>query len=314
MKIHKMAVAAMVALMATLLVAAAGVAQGQVIYDSTVNPQPGNLPSVGAQAYAFNELGDGITFTGTARNAKTVTVTMSSWGCQTGHWYSGDCVTAPGATFSIPITLNIYAAGSPAPGSLIATRTQTFAIPYRPSADNTNCTGTNAGKWYQASSGTCFNGLANNITFDLSSLNIVLPNSVVYGIVYDTTSFGPNPIGTSAACFSSSAGCPYDSLNIALAPVVTVGTKPFFDTLYWNNFYAGNYCDNGLAGTGTFRLDSPTSACWTGLVPAAQFTAAYPTATTKDGCKNNGWQSLSRAGGSPFKNQGDCIQYVNTGK
>lgn len=31
-------------------------------------------------------------------------------------------------------------------------------------------------------------------------------------------------------------------------------------------------------------------------------------------CKNNGWQGLTRADGSIFKNQGDCIQYVNTGK
>jgi hypothetical protein len=31
-------------------------------------------------------------------------------------------------------------------------------------------------------------------------------------------------------------------------------------------------------------------------------------------CKNEGWQHLTRADGSIFKNQGDCIQYVNTGK
>jgi hypothetical protein len=31
-------------------------------------------------------------------------------------------------------------------------------------------------------------------------------------------------------------------------------------------------------------------------------------------CKNQGWQHLTRADGSIFKNQGDCIQYVNTGK
>ena len=30
-------------------------------------------------------------------------------------------------------------------------------------------------------------------------------------------------------------------------------------------------------------------------------------------CKNDGWQHLTRADGSIFKNQGDCIQYVNTG-
>jgi hypothetical protein len=37
-------------------------------------------------------------------------------------------------------------------------------------------------------------------------------------------------------------------------------------------------------------------------------------ATTKDKCKNGGWRSLVRANQSSFKNQGDCIQYVNTGK
>jgi len=31
-------------------------------------------------------------------------------------------------------------------------------------------------------------------------------------------------------------------------------------------------------------------------------------------CKNDGWQQLTRGDGSLFKNQGDCIQYVNTGK
>ncbi len=39
-----------------------------------------------------------------------------------------------------------------------------------------------------------------------------------------------------------------------------------------------------------------------------------PLAVTKDQCKNDGWKTLFRANGSPFKNQGDCIQYANTGK
>jgi hypothetical protein len=34
----------------------------------------------------------------------------------------------------------------------------------------------------------------------------------------------------------------------------------------------------------------------------------------KNDCKNGGWDTLFRADGSSFKNQGDCIQYVNTGK
>ena len=34
----------------------------------------------------------------------------------------------------------------------------------------------------------------------------------------------------------------------------------------------------------------------------------------KDDCKKGGWQRLTRADGTTFKNQGDCIQYFNTGK
>lgn len=40
----------------------------------------------------------------------------------------------------------------------------------------------------------------------------------------------------------------------------------------------------------------------------------FVVATSKDQCKNGGWQNVKRADGSSFKNQGDCIQYVNTGK
>jgi hypothetical protein len=40
----------------------------------------------------------------------------------------------------------------------------------------------------------------------------------------------------------------------------------------------------------------------------------YEVATTKDQCKNGGHNNVTRADGSSFKNQGDCIQYVNNGK
>jgi hypothetical protein len=39
-----------------------------------------------------------------------------------------------------------------------------------------------------------------------------------------------------------------------------------------------------------------------------------PLAVTKAQCMNGGWQTLYRANNTTFKNQGDCIQYVNTGK
>jgi hypothetical protein len=40
----------------------------------------------------------------------------------------------------------------------------------------------------------------------------------------------------------------------------------------------------------------------------------FSVATTATQCKNGGWMSRIRADGSIFRNQGDCIQYVNTGR
>lgn len=314
-------------LMSTLAIAAimifASASRAQVIYDSTTTPLPGNLPSLGVEAYAFTQIGDEVTFTGTARSPRSVTITMSSWACQSGNWFSSSCVTTPGATFQVPITLKIYAAGAPTPGGAILTRTQTFTIPYRPSFDSAHCPNSpgHVGRWYQASTGGCFNGLASNITFDLTSFNLQLPNSVVFGVQYNSSHYGPNPIGDTQPCNSTTAGCPYDSLNVALARTnPSVGSKPFLGTLYWDTSYGPNYCDAGANGTGFFRLDSPGNGCWSDTsplvdpyVPAAQF-IAYTIPSNKDQCKGDGWQSLARAGGSTFKNQGDCIQYVNTGK
>jgi hypothetical protein len=44
------------------------------------------------------------------------------------------------------------------------------------------------------------------------------------------------------------------------------------------------------------------------------YTFEPPVPADKDACKKGGWQALTRADFTPFKNQGDCIQYVNTGK
>ena len=50
------------------------------------------------------------------------------------------------------------------------------------------------------------------------------------------------------------------------------------------------------------------------IVASAEIFSPYDQPQNKDECKKNGWQGLTRADGTPFKNQGDCIQYVNTGK
>jgi hypothetical protein len=50
------------------------------------------------------------------------------------------------------------------------------------------------------------------------------------------------------------------------------------------------------------------------VLASAELYISISVPTDKDQCKNNGWMTLFRPDGSPFKNQGDCIQFVNTGK
>ncbi len=45
-----------------------------------------------------------------------------------------------------------------------------------------------------------------------------------------------------------------------------------------------------------------------------EFAFIVPATMFKDQCKDGGWKYLFRADGTAFKNQGDCIQYANTGK
>jgi hypothetical protein len=299
------------AVVAVLALSGSAMAAGTTIYDNIPHPTPGNVPSQAFEAQSASEFGDQIQFAAGPRVARNVTVLMSSWGCVSGHWYSGDCATPSGSTFNHAITVRFYMVGTGgAVGSLLGSKTQTFAIPYRPSA-SASCTGADAGKW---SNGTnCFNGYATPITFDVSSLALTLPNKVIVSVAYNTSDYGDNPIG-SAPCQSSSGGCGYDSLNVGLADPATnnsVGSNPAPSDAYLSSTYGGAYCDGGAGGTGTFRLDA---GCWTGFKPAIAVTASYPVAGSKDDCKGNGWATLSRADGSAFKNQGDCIQYVNTGK
>ena len=55
----------------------------------------------------------------------------------------------------------------------------------------------------------------------------------------------------------------------------------------------------------------------TELVEGGQLQAAripFPVVTKKDQCKDTDWRWMFRTDGETFKNQGDCVQYVNTGR
>jgi hypothetical protein len=50
------------------------------------------------------------------------------------------------------------------------------------------------------------------------------------------------------------------------------------------------------------------------IAPALGGACGGVEATTASQCKNGGWKTVFRGNGTSFKNQGDCMQYVNTGK
>jgi len=281
---------------------AAPAATSSVLYSSLAPALQGNIPSVGAEAYSFKEFGNQVTLTRSGQIGSVV-VTMSSWGCgQSGGWNTDNCVTVPGTKFTEPITLNIYRApatdpatqpdtvGSGLPGASILSVTKTFSIPYRPSANHAKCVGTSpysgSGAWFDSQLGECFAGMMTNITFSLSSLHVTLPQNIVFGIAYNTSDDGYAPYGDSTTCHGTSQGCGYDSLNIGLSQDPTnlnQGSDPYPGGIY-QNATAGEYCDSGNAGSGTFRFDSPsTTSCWvendgygtTGYyIPAVEFIKA----------------------------------------
>jgi hypothetical protein len=287
-----------VAALSLVLSSGTSFAAGQTaVYNNIPDPTPANVPSVGFEATSTSEFGGQLGFASNERTNPNVTVLMSSWACQTGGWSTRDCVTTPGATFTHPVTLNVYAVGADnEPGALLATQTQTFTMPYRPSTDPTCADGTG----WRAVDGTCYNGKAFPITFSLTGTT--LPDKAIVSVAYDTAHYGAHPLNVTG---------PYDSLNVGTNPAPSVGTAlPTVADAYLNSSAATSYCptsDVGPVQTGTFRLDS---GCWAGYLPAFKVTAgqAGPTVPTdKDQCKKDGWKAF----GNMFKNQGQCVSYTN---
>ncbi len=232
-------------------------------------------PALGFEATATSEFGDEVLLSDTApRTLSELQVAFASYGCSvSGHWNTGDCVTTPGATFTHSITASIYGASiGGVPGALLARVTQDQVILFRPSADSVNCTGTDAGKWFNPagpSGGVCQNSIIEVLTFTFPS-GITLPNQVIWTVAFNTTHYGYTPIGQGAACFSSAGGCGYDSLNVADktypgAPYAGTDVDP--NGAFLNSKSATEYCDGGAGGTGFLRLDTATTGCWADYKP-----------------------------------------------
>jgi hypothetical protein len=246
----------------------------QVILDNTPALLPSNLESDGPEAYGFNEWGPGVQFDGTARKLATATVTMSSFACESGSWdgVPSPCVSTPGHTYAVPITFNVYNVGTGGVvGSLITTKTQVFAIPFRPSGDPIHCPADpsyyapHAVKWWDGTK--CNNGQAVNITFTFSGQ--MLPNTAILGVTFNTRDFGYAPTGVAG---------PTDALNIGMYPSSGVVTAPSVG--HWLPDGSHTYLSVGPAGgpqtpfIGSAPVTSnPGGDNFVGKMPAIQITA-----------------------------------------
>jgi len=105
---------------------------------------------------------------------------------------------------------------------------------------------------------------------------VTVPNNVVWGVAFDTETWGAHPVNYDG---------PFDSLNPAVTPSVSVGTDAnpggaLLDSTeagqYYSCYSGPNYTGALISGcpTGSFR-DDPSG--WVGYVPAAQFVVAPAT-------------------------------------
>jgi hypothetical protein len=246
--------AALLAVTAILAVAT-GTASAAIQYNNIPKTLPGNFASLGFDCCQTSEFGGQVGFASIQRKNPTVTVVMSTWACEKGVWTwptSGSlCVTKAGAKFKWPITLNIYAVGTGnSVGALLKTETKEFEMPFRPTASAKCSAKGEPGKWYQGTTGKCFNGKAFEIKF--AKVPVILPGEkAIITVAYNTTGYGAVPQGPQPCNQDTSPeapGCPYDSLNVAVhqpgepgnAP--SVGTNPDPEEVYISSTSSAYFC------------------------------------------------------------------------
>jgi len=223
---------------------AAATSQASIIYDSGFSaPLPDNAPSLGYQATSTDEFGDRVTFGGVDREVTSVTAYMSNWAIRSDYMDDAgggsftkkagfDHVTMDETGYYHDLTFTFYDVGAGnSVGAELGTQTVNAFVPWRPEP-------------YTA------NGILFTTDFDFSSLGLLLPDEVIYGLSYNTQTHGEVPIGD---------GGPYNSLNFAVndvgtAPTVGVDSSP--NIAYWDTSFGGFYTDGGAGGTDTFRADT----------------------------------------------------------
>ena len=224
-------------------------------FDSTINPLPANVASIGFHITGTSEFGDLVRLGGVAHYIDSITVTLSSWAIQSDF---------PGSSplgFMHDITLKLYTvdrgSGAPAAGAVLTTLKTTVLVPWRPEPD-ASAPNSPLRPW-RAADGNYYGGRAFNVTFDLNAIADALPDEVIYGVSFDTERAGAKPLGIDG---------PYNSLGVGVsATPPNPGVDVVPGTVYWKTTDGAAYTDNGASGVNVFRAD----AGWTVFSPAVRF-------------------------------------------
>jgi hypothetical protein len=176
----------------------------QTSYSSVISPPTPDYWGLSYGGTSTTDLGNKVNLVSSTGNLENVVVELDSQACESGSGTS--CTTTPGATFtSDPITVTIY---NSTESTVLATDTETFNIPYRPSAaavaNPSKCTtGTDnwaspaylndGSQWYDPATNNCYFGILYTATFSNFSFtgSHVLPSTVIYGISYSPSGSDP---------------------------------------------------------------------------------------------------------------------------
>jgi hypothetical protein len=272
----KLAAASLAALAVIAIGSASAGATLTPVYSNIPAKLPGNFASLGYECCQVSEFGGAVgTISAPAghvwKNPK-VTVVLSSWACQEGGAENGTCKTTKGAKFEWPLTFSVYELGpGNTVGAKIAAGSRVFKLPYRPSASTICNALPSPGGWYDRRDEACYHGFAFKVSFPLKLAK--LPPQAIVSVAYNTSDYGNEPQRANnpecdTAAYQTAhngAGCPFDSLNVAVhqpgeefANTPAVGSYPDLEEVFIASTYSALFCSPGQAN-GAF---GPSGPCW----------------------------------------------------
>ena len=160
-------------------------------------------------------------------------------------------------------------------------------------------------------------GWAHAIGLEGDTPGVIVEDNSVTNIVATGTNriavwFEDNPSFATGQVHNNNLDVTALAFGIAVHPALPAG--PLNGTCNWWGSATGPTAASNPGGTGSQVSPNVTYKPW--LISPAPGAACIGgnVVTNKDQCKNDGWKTHVRADNTPFKNQGDCIQYANTGK